>query len=196
VRLHQGGVAPPERLAMHASQGRLFQARYRPPAPGRRGGLEQPRRTWFRHAAPAPGAGGPVSLPCLRSCSRCSPRTDGRPMDFERPFFVGCVRLAVVEPLYVCPFVRRVPRARSSCGVLHQGGVAPPELLAVHSSQGRLFQTRYCWSNATVYGGLERPRPPRSRRTPWRSTNGGSVSLPRPRSCRSNSPRNHAGRSE
>src|SRR5437899_9542154 len=27
VQLHQGGVAPPERLASHASQGRLFQPR-------------------------------------------------------------------------------------------------------------------------------------------------------------------------
>src|SRR5262245_49800559 len=35
-----------------------------------------------------------------------------------------------------------IPGARSSCGVLHRGGVAPPERLVCHATQGRLFQPR------------------------------------------------------
>jgi hypothetical protein len=70
VPLHQGGVAPPERLVVDASEGRLFQPRYRAVAARMRVGLERPRRTWSHCKNWRSPTGGSLSLPSPRSWSR------------------------------------------------------------------------------------------------------------------------------
>jgi hypothetical protein len=75
--LHRGGVAPPERLVLPSSQGRLFQPRCRPGHPGLRPGLERPRRSWSRRGGRLVRPGGPESLPCPRSGSSETPRIKG-----------------------------------------------------------------------------------------------------------------------
>src|SRR5262249_11148254 len=86
----------------------------------------------------------------------------------------GCIRVQKSEDLFrgscgcACevpkrlvkifhlPF-RRSSGAGSSCGALHRGGVAPPERLASHASQGRLFQPRCRGIPSQCLGGLEQP---------------------------------------
>jgi hypothetical protein len=72
VRLQRGGVAPPERLVVHATEGRLFQPRCQYIGAGMPLGLEQPRRSWSQPACRHLYTGVSVSLPSPRSCRRDS----------------------------------------------------------------------------------------------------------------------------
>jgi hypothetical protein len=70
VRLHRGGVAPPEHLVLAATGGRLFQPRCRDSYVPTGCGLEQPRRPWSHIPSGHSYPGVSVSLPSPRSCRR------------------------------------------------------------------------------------------------------------------------------
>jgi hypothetical protein len=193
--LHLGGVAPPERFVCHPSQGRLFQTRILADRTVSLCGLEQPRRPEFRTDRLSCRPGGPVNLPRPRSPGSEFPRNRPavRIAPSRRVLFRCGLLDAVVEHLHLYPFVGRVPRARSSCGALHRSGVAPLERLACHTSQGRLFQTRFRHFPIDRRGGTGTTAP--AVVTPRRSI-GKCRRVREPsvlRSSRSNSPPNHTG---
>ena len=131
-----------------------------------RDGLDEPRPSSFAGVAPA-------------ACECCR-RPAARSPEFDRTSLRA--RCACGTTVPTCTPQGRGRRDRSSLGALHRGGVAPPERLAVHASQGRLFQPRYPVRTLGVTGGLGQPRRSWYHRSPRGCAPGGSVSLPCPRS--------------
>ena len=65
--------------------------------------------------------------------------------------------LPAIEQSTTCNSRTGTRRDWSSSGVLHRGGVAPPERLTVHAAQGRLFQPRCRVGAPPEFGGWDNP---------------------------------------